>query len=146
MGYIAGLLLRVAKLYAIPDFREDSAVELADWIMEAYNCEPLELIANVLRNPPGTDKPNWRLTPDTIRQWMSDALEKQAEQLERQHEQMKKKSADELPQINYESFRKRLEAGEALQEPPKRKFDEGFEKFKAERARKQALKNKSENE
>lgn len=140
MRHIAELLQRLARLYAVPDFKLETAVDLAEWIMEAYNCEPLELITKVLRNPPATDKPNWRLTPDTIRLWMADALEKQAEEFERQHEKQKKLGNEELPNVDYESFKHRLEAGDALQEP--KKVDEGYNAYKSERARQIALQNK----
>lgn len=57
--------------------------------MDNYKFETLETIKACLRNPPPTKDPNWRLTPDTINAWFEVELEKQAEQLEKEHQKRK---------------------------------------------------------
>jgi len=44
--------------------------------------------------PPQTKDNNWRLTPDTIREWMEIELDKQAEAREREHSREKAKKVD----------------------------------------------------
>jgi hypothetical protein len=88
---IALLIQRLSKLYQIPNWTEENAIMLTEWIFENYKYETMDVISKVLTNPPNTGKQNWRLTPDTIQEWMSIELEKQAEQREKDWEKEKKK-------------------------------------------------------
>ena len=88
-AHISALLLRLAKLYQIPSFDETSAVMLAEWVLESYQYESIDLVIRCLQKPPHNGEKNWRLTPDTIQSWMALELEAQAETREKQHEKDK---------------------------------------------------------
>lgn len=81
---IALKLLNVARLYSIKDFADDNAVLLAQWIYDNYLCETLEMVNRVLSNPPTSKERVWRLTPDTINEWMTIELEREAVVRERE--------------------------------------------------------------
>lgn len=87
MKQIAYALQRLALLYQIPNWTENNSVLLAEWVYDNYKYSSLELILSALRNPDyelrGTDK-NYRLTPDNIKIFMQKALEKDAEQREKE--------------------------------------------------------------
>lgn len=91
------LLLNLGNLYSVPDWSEKKAVDLAFWVFDNYKCERLEIIDRVLRNPPKGEKV-WRLTPDTIREWM--AIELEQETIKREREEHNKKMAVELNDID----------------------------------------------
>lgn len=84
---LVGLLKRVARLYQIPGFKDEDALELADWILERYPTELSETVIRALKNPPLVTNwkkdqvTNWRLTPDTIGEWMSIEIEKATAEL-----------------------------------------------------------------
>lgn len=96
---ISSLLLRLVKLYQIPNFDEMSSVLLAEWICENYKFDSFKRVKACLQNPPRTEEKNWRLTPDTIREWMATELEKEAAERERINNLYKSKDADELHQV-----------------------------------------------
>lgn len=139
---IAYSLDRLYKLYQIPNWSADNSVLLAEWIFDNYNCEPLELIVKTLNNPPDVEKDNWRLTPDVISKWMKIALEKYSQQIEKENLSMKPEVKEELPNVDYESFKKRISSG-ALPEvkPPNPFKDPGYLEFKNQRMIQQ-MKNK----
>ena len=148
--FIAGLLQRLGKLYQIPGFSDEGAVILAEWIFDNYKFESLEAVKECLKNPPetfdeqGRRETNWRLTPDRIQKWMAVQLEKEAIKREKENEKLKLDFKEELPMIDYEAYKLRIEKGEALRDEPKIEqqaasagfMDEGYLKFKAERAKK----------
>lgn len=68
--HVCGLLNRLVKLYQIPGFDEITCLLLAEWVIEKYPFETLETVTKCLSNPPRTSEKNWRLTPDTIQEWM----------------------------------------------------------------------------
>jgi len=82
-------------LYQIPNWGAKNAILLSEWIMENYKFETLETIKACLKNPPVTGEKNWRLTPDTIREWFSIELEAQAERLEQEHSKRKEEELNE---------------------------------------------------
>lgn len=141
---VSNLVHRVARLYQIPSWNEESSVTLAEWICNEYRYEALESVEDCLMNPPSGDGKTWRLTPDTIREWMLPQLEKAALELERENAKYKEQVKEPLPKVDYESFKKRLESGEALKDHniPNGFGDEGYLKYKAERAKQIALRNK----
>lgn len=83
---IATMLKRLAMLYQIPNFVNENAVLLAQWIMETYKFETLEVIVECLDSPPKTGEKNWRLTPDTIESWFAIKLEEIIKRKERAYE------------------------------------------------------------
>ena len=98
-AHISSLLLQIAKLYQVPNFDETNALMLAKDTIERFKFEPIEVVIKCLENPPSTGEKNWRLTPDTIAQWMTIVLEKESELLEREHQKTKSKSIEfEVPQ------------------------------------------------
>lgn len=62
---------------------------LAQWIVDSYPYESLDSIQECLYTPPKTGQKNWRLTPDTIQEWMALQLEKEAIKREKQHNKLK---------------------------------------------------------
>lgn len=99
-------LIDAAKLFSI-QMSEDSAVTLAIWILNAYPCEQLQLVIATIKNPPQLDNPVWKINPDTVTGWMTIALERQADQREKQIHNAKQDEKDF--EVNYEAFRRRLE-------------------------------------
>lgn len=146
---IAYLLNRLGKLFLIPGWSEENAVILAEWVFDNYKFEALETVTECLRNPPetydenGRKESNWRLTPDRIQKWMEVKLESVAAAREREHQQTKQDFKEKLPDVDYESFKKRIEDGTALKDPKPEhwKDDAGYNQFKAERIKKQILNN-----
>lgn len=137
---IAGMLMRLKRLYQIPNFDERNAVELAEWIAENYSCEEPDTIEMALRNPPSGSDTNWRLTPDTINKWMAPALEAKAIEREKAHEAVKKETInEELPGVDYDAFRRRI-AAEPPRDPRKGGFDDPtYQEQKAEYLRQRLL-------
>lgn len=109
------LLMRLKRLYQIPDFTEVHSVDLAEWIIGNYKWEEGATIESCLNNPPATEteKTNWRLTPDTIRTWMAVAIDRVAEKREREVQQLKnkEKEIEQLDKVDYEAFKKRTSNG-----------------------------------
>lgn len=93
-GHIALLILKIARMYQIPNFDEESCILLAVDTIERYKYEPVETLVKCLERPPSTGEKNWRLTPDTISQWMTITLEREAERLEREHQNQKTKKVE----------------------------------------------------
>lgn len=137
----------------INNWTEENAVLLAEWTANEYRFEEMGMIEIILQNPPvkkdrhGDDEPNWKLNPDTIRRWMSDVMEQRAATRESEHQKLKSSFNDPLPVVDYESFKKRLEAGTALREiksDPWLKGDDAYSKFRAQRLQKEIEKEKQE--
>lgn len=144
---VSHLVHRVARLYQIPNWNEESSVILAEWICNEYRYEALKSVEDCLMNPPTGDGKTWRLTPDTIREWMIPQLERAADLRERENAVMKESHKDPLPGIDYEAYKLRVH-DQLNNEPSKAEkagfMDEGYQKYKAERARLLALKNNPE--
>lgn len=83
MKAVCNQLDKCAKLFQVPNWDEVNSVLLAEWILESYPTEPLDAIVSVLSHPPAGKA--WRLTPDTISEWMGIELEKRAMLREREH-------------------------------------------------------------
>lgn len=96
IAQICARLLRLVKLYQIPNFDEEAAVLLAEDTLERFQYEPIETILRCLDSPPSTGEKNWRLTPDTISTWMQITIEKDAEERERINQLYKTKDAQEM--------------------------------------------------
>lgn len=92
---IAQMLKRLALLYQVPNFDNENAVLLAQWIMQTYKYETLEVIVECLEAPPKTGEKNWRLTPDTIESWFTITLEEIVKRREREIEKAKQKQREE---------------------------------------------------
>lgn len=81
---IAKLLQRLSKLYQLPNWSEENAVILAEWVFDTYRYDSMDDLIECLSKPPqtydehGNIESNWRLTPDRIQKWMSVQLEKTA--------------------------------------------------------------------
>ena len=135
------MLQRLSKLYQLNNWTEENAVYLAEWISENYKFDSLDDVIVVLSNPPITEQKQWRLTPDTIREWMAIQLEKTAEKMEKEHQKNKEKSIEVLTSIDYGKFKERLNS-EGL---PKK--DRGFndETYKQLRNEYLAKKHQAEN-
>lgn len=151
---IAHNLNRLGKLYLIPNFSEENAVILAEWVYDNYKFESLETVIECLKNPPetfdehGNKENNWRLTPDRIQKWMAVKLETVSIQRETEHNKTKQIGIEPLPKVDYESFKQRLAEGTALKEhkPAAWYEDPEYQKFKAERMKAQVLKTGPESE
>jgi hypothetical protein len=90
--------MRIAKLYQVPNFDEESALILAVDTIERFQYDPVDVLVKCLTSPPSTGEKNWRLTPDTISQWMSITLEREADRIEREHQNVKMKKVEfEVP-------------------------------------------------
>lgn len=106
---IAHLLQRLSKLFQLPNWDEANAVYLAEWVHDNYKYDSLQDVIKCLENPPDTGEKNWRLTPDTIRQWMGIILEKTAIKREEEHKRLKETNLEPLTTVDYEAFKKRIE-------------------------------------
>jgi len=90
--------MRIAKLYQVPNFDEESALILAVDTIERFQYDPVEVLVKCLTSPPSTGEKNWRLTPDTISEWMSITLEREADRIEKELTKNKSKSIEfEVP-------------------------------------------------
>jgi hypothetical protein len=93
-GHIASLLIKIAKTYQVPNFDEETALLLAIDTIDRYQYDPVDVLVKCLERPPSTGQKNWRLTPDTISEWMGIALEREADRLERAHQNKKTEKAE----------------------------------------------------
>lgn len=127
---IGRLLNQLAKLYQIPNWTGENAALLSNWIVNKYEYEPLEVIIGCLANPPKTGEKNWRLTPDTIEQWLTIRLEEQAEKREKEYqkEKQKLKELESSMPPNFPDFDKLLAGTWFDQARREENFDE--EKYK----------------
>lgn len=126
---VSYLLQRLSKLYQLANWTEDNAVFLAEWIYDNYKYDSLDDVIACLRNPPHTDNKQWRLTPDTIREWMSIILTKRAEQREAENKKLKETFVDKLDDIDYDAFKNKIEA-EGLPGEKERPKDDQYENFR----------------
>lgn len=139
VAVIAKLLSKIATLWQIPNWSAENSVILADWTYENYSYEPMEVIIEALKNPPVTDEKTWRLTPEVIAKWMTAQLEKESVKRETELQKFKDQFKEKLPDVDYESFKKRLEEGTALPDDKKKrgwKDDAEYQKFSQEQHRK----------
>jgi len=116
---ISMLLDKIAKLWQIPNWTVENSVLLAGWTFETYRFEPLEVVLRCLNNPPARNEKTWRLTPEVIQEWMSVVLDEEAVKREREHNKTKALFKEALPDVDYESFKKRIDDGTAMPEKPK---------------------------
>lgn len=94
-----------------------------------------------LVNPPHTGEKNWRLTPDTIQQWLAIRLEEQAEKREREYQKEKERQRQiESVPANFPDFDK-LMAGTWFEEV---KNEKAFSEQKMKEIREEWLKSKSD--
>lgn len=126
---IAYLLQRLSKLYQLGNWTDENAVFLAEWIYDNYKYDALDDIIICLRNPPHTENKQWRLTPDTINEWMEIILTRRAEQREAENKKLKETFKDKLDDINYEAFKTKIEI-EGLPGEKKRETNHDYENFK----------------
>lgn len=91
---IAALLERIVVIYQIANWSEKNAVLLSEWIIDNYKFDKFETVKKCLLNPPVTNTPNWRLTPDTIREWMGIFLEEEAIKREQELSKVKTKQTE----------------------------------------------------
>jgi len=135
IAQIASMLNQLAKLYQIPNFNGENAVLLSKWIINKYAYEPLDIIIDCLVNPPSTGEKNWRLTPDTIEQWLSIRLEEQAEKREKEYQKEKQRlrELESLTPPNFPDFDKLLAGTWYEQAKRDSEFDEEkMKQFKEE--------------
>ncbi len=62
--------------------------------IDRFSCEKIETVIECLSKPPSTGQKNWRLTPDTISEWMAISIERESERLEREHQKHKTKTIE----------------------------------------------------
>jgi len=137
ISLIAKYLEKIAMLWQIPNWSIQNAVILAEWTYDNYQFEPLEVIINALKNPQVGEDKTYRLTPDVVKVWITQELERQAEKREKEHQRLKEDFKAELPNVDYESFKKRIEEGTALRpdhtkEKRPWKSDAEYQKFSME--------------
>lgn len=103
------MLQRLSKLYQLGNWTEENAVFLAEWIYDNYKYDALDDVIACLKNPPHTENKQWRLTPDTIKEWMKIVLDKRAEKRENENKALKETFKDPLPNVDYGAFKKKVE-------------------------------------
>ena len=123
------MLQRLSKLYQLGNWTEENAVYLAEWISDNYKYDSLDDVIECLANPPLTEQKQWRLTPDTIHEWMKIKLEQVAIQREKQHNELKEKNKEALDSVNYEAFKERI-AKEGFPKTKKGFNDEDYKRFR----------------
>lgn len=97
---IADKLDILAKLYQVPNWDQLNAILLAEWIMDEYHSDMLKTVMDCL-NRPRTSGKTWRLTPDTIKEWMSAEQDKLAD---RREKYIHNKKVEELAQAPEEEL------------------------------------------
>lgn len=127
---IAYLLQRLSKLYQLTNWTEENAVFLAEWIYDNYKFDSLDDIIKCLRNPPHTENKQWRLTPDTIKEWMKIILEERAEKREVENKKLKDTFKEPLPDVDYDAFKAKIETEGLPNEEPEKETDHQYEKFR----------------
>lgn len=107
---IAGLLHDVAKLYQIQNWDINNSVHLAGWILRNYKYDQLQSIVGCLQDPPeirnerGEVEKIWRLTPDTVRAWLTAHLDKLCDARETEiHNEKTKKIEAEIQEVTPET-------------------------------------------
>ena len=73
------LLMRLAKIYQVPNWDNTNAELLTEWLTEEFKHYGTDLILETLRNPPKLNEQAWRLTPDTLREWIDLTRNKRVE-------------------------------------------------------------------
>jgi hypothetical protein len=126
---ISYLLQRLSKLYQLPNWTEENAVFLAEWIFDNYKFDSLDDVITCLRNPPHTENKQWRLTPDTIQEWMKIILERRADEREIENKKLKENFKDKLEMVDYEAFKAKVET-EGFPDNKKAESDFEYEKFR----------------
>lgn len=130
---LAFLVHRLASLYSVPDWSDMKSVDLAEWIYDNYTFELGGTIHNVLKNPPTLGKPVWRMTPDTIREWMTVELERVCDAREQEVRDWKRKEIENYPnpdlikQVFEES--EEFDKEEAKEKNKLRRLSEWIKKF-----------------
>ena len=100
---IMDCLLRLAKLYQIPNFDAESAVLLAEWVMDEYKHTHFEIVKQALTRPPlpkQSDNKSWRLTPETIGDWIEVTRTRIIEDQQRKESEARQSKPIEYPKIN----------------------------------------------
>lgn len=128
---ICFLLQRLSKLFQLPNWTDENALILSEWIFDNYKFDSLDDVITCLKNPPATGAKNWRLTPDTIQEWMTIILEKRAEKREAEVKKLKEDFKDPLPVIDYDKFKAKIET-EGIPGEKKRETNSEYEKFRME--------------
>lgn len=126
---ISYLLQRLSKLYQLNNWTEENAVFLAEWIYDNYKFDSLDDVITCLRNPPHTESKQWRLTPDTVKEWMAVILEARADKRETEVKKMKEEFKEPLPDVDYQAFKTKIET-EGIPGEKKRVVDSDYEKFR----------------
>lgn len=126
---IAYLLQRLSKLYQLSNWTDENAVFLAEWIYDNYKFDSLDDVIRCLRNPPHTENKQWRLTPDTIKEWMKIILEERADQREVENKALKEAFKEPLKDIDYGAFKAKIEV-EGVPGEKKREVDSEYERFR----------------
>lgn len=130
---IAMMLKRLALLYQVPNFDNENAVLLSQWIMSTYKFETLEVIVECLESPPKTGEKNWRLTPDTIESWFAIKLEEIVKRKEREYEKEKLRIKEEESQRppNIPNFSEMFKGtGTWFEKAEREESNADYEKFK----------------
>lgn len=130
---IKDMLLRIAKLYQIPNFDAESAFLLSEWVMDEYKHSSQELVRRALSNPPkGKDK-SWRLTPETISEWVEITRVKIIDEEARKESEARQSQETFFPVISDNIDKLLSETMANLKSVPNGKFDaKEVEKIKQE--------------
>ena len=97
-------IMKLAKIYQIPNFDNTNAELLAEWLMEEYKHQDLDLIQETLRNPPRLNDQAWRLTPDTLREWIDLTRIKRADLKIKEESQKRQETINEnMAQLSLET-------------------------------------------
>jgi len=77
---VCKMLDRLAVIYQVPNYdMKVNSILLAEWVLENYKHHDFDLIRESLRNPPKNDFNTWRLTPDSISEWIEHTRIKRAD-------------------------------------------------------------------
>lgn len=116
---LCALLNRLGKLYAIPNWDADSALLLAEWIMEEYKFEQIETVVKALGSPQvNTADKTWRLTPDVIAKWVELEIDRQAAKTEKEkHNEGFKEVKNEWPEERLKEWKELISEVEVKKVP-----------------------------
>lgn len=106
---LCDLLDKIAKLWQVKDYDPSvNSILLSEWIMDEYQHHDLDLVRLALSKPPLGNDREWRLTPDTLKNWIELTRIKREKQKalkeSRERQEMESNAKPLSPEVEREVF------------------------------------------